>query len=413
MRIILILTSTYALLFGLTLSESIDLAINNSPNVSISKSNIKYNKYIKDEATSAYHPTLDAGFDFRDLSNPTTFAFSPTHNYNLSLKYNLFNGFTDSSTVSSKNSELESSKLENKSVIADLRLNIVVAYTNYLKAKKSIKVQKEQLESLTKEYDNTNIRYEQGILAKNDLLLIDVDKLKAEQALIKVKSDYVVARSNLQKSIATTISADDTIDDFDASVEEIEDISSLETMMLKNRSEIKAIIFKSKSLISQKDAVTGNYLPKVNIELAHQINDKERFIGTEVLQPSDQTTFGVNVSWNLYSGMRDMAMQKALLEKDNQQNYLLHQLKLDLKHQLIQAYEDFNVAKSAKNVAARAKESAKENYRITSERYNYGDVDTLTLLVSQSSLTQAVNANNDAYYNLYVAYKTLQRVVGE
>ena len=39
-------------------------------------------------------------------------------------------------------------------------------------------------------------------------------------------------------------------------------------------------------------------------------------------------------------------------------------------------------------------------------------MDTLTLLVSQSNLTQAVNANNNAYYNLYIAYKTLQRVVG-
>ena len=413
MKIVLILTSTYVGLFGLTLSQSIDLAINNSPKVSISKSNIKYSEYLKDKAMGAYHPTIDAGFAYRDLSNPTTFAFSPAHNYNLSLKYNLFNGFSDSSIVSSKNSELESSKLKNKSVIADLKLNVIVAYTNYLKAKKSIQVQEEQLKSLTKAYDNTNIRYQQGILAQNDLLLIDVDKLKAEQALIKAKSDYLVARSNLEKSIATKISANDMIDDFDASVEEIEDISSLEPIMFKNRSEIKAMIFKSKSLISQKDAVTGNYFPKVNIEASHQMNDKERFIGTEVLQPSDQTTLGINVSWNLYSGMKDMAMQKAILEKDNQQNYLLHQLKIDLKYQLVQAYEGLKVAKSAKSVASRAIESAKENYRITSERYNYGDVDTLTLLVSQSTLTQAVNANNDAFYNLYVAYETLQRVVGE
>ena len=72
-----------------------------------------------------------------------------------------------------------------------------------------------------------------------------------------------------------------------------------------------------------------------------------------------------------------------------------------MKKQLIQVYESFKVAKSAN-----------ENYCITSDRYSYGDVDTLTLLVSQSNLTQAVTANNDAYYNLYVAYKTLQRVVG-
>ena len=106
-------------------------------------------------------------------------------------------------------------------------------------------------------------------------------------------------------------------------------------------------------------------------------------------------------------------MKKALLEKNNQQNFQLNQLKLDLKNQLTQAYEGFKVSKSAKYVASRAKESAKENYRITADRYSQGDVDTLTLLVSQSNLTQAVNANNDAYYDLFVAYKTLQRIVWE
>jgi outer membrane protein len=413
MRIIIVFVSSYMALFGLTISESIELALSNSPKVLISKSNVKYSKYIKDEATGAYHPTLEAGFAWQELENPTAFAFSPSHNYNLSLKYNIFNGFSDYSTVSSKDSELESAKLENKAVVSDLKLAVVVAYTNYLKSRKLIKSQEEQLASLTKQYDDTNVRYEQGIVAKNDLLLIDVEKLKSEQALIQAKSNLVVAKSNLENTIAVTIVKSETLDDFDASVNDIEEISSLEEQMMQNRSELKAMIFQSKSLESQRDAITGNYLPKVNLEASHQINDKERISGTSVFQPKDQTTYGVNVTWNLYSGMRNLAMKKALLEKNNQQNFQLNQLKLDLKNQLIQAHEGFKVAKSAKHVAARAKESAKENYRITEDRYSQGDVDTLTLLVSQSNLTQAVNANNDAYYDLFVAYKTLQRIVSE
>lgn len=413
MRIVLILTSTYALLFGLTLSESIDLAINNSPNVSISKSNIKYNKYIKDEASSAYHPTLDAGFAWQKLQNDTSFAVNPNHNFNLSLKYNIFNGFSDYSTIESKESELKAAKLEDNTVIADLKLAVTIAYTDYLKAKKLIKSQEEQFASLTKEYENTNVRYEEGIIAKNDLLLIDVEKLNAQQALIKAKSDLIVSKSNLENIIAIDIPQNETIDDFDASVQELKDIDHLHEQMMNNRSEIKAMKFKSKSLLSQKDAIRGNYLPKVNLEASHQINSKEKISGLSIIQPKDQTIYGVNATWNLYSGGRDLAMQKALLEKNTQQNFQLHQLKLDLKKQLRQVYEAFKVAKSAKNVAARAKESAEENYRITSDRYSYGDIDTLTLLVSQSSLTQAVNANNDAYYNLYVAHKALQRVVGE
>lgn len=410
---VLFLASSCAAAFGLTLGESIDLAINNSPRVSISKSNIKYNEYVKDEAAASYHPTLEAGYSWQKLQNPTAFTFSPSYNYNLSLKYNLFNGFSDYSTISSKESELASAKLEDKAVLADLKLAVAVVYANYLKVKKSIDSFARQLASLTKQYDDTKARYEQGVVAKNDLLLIEVEKLRAEQALVKSKSDFVIARSDLENAIATTIAQDETIEDFDASVGELEELSVLEERMMTNRSEIKAMRFKSESLLSQRDALSGNYLPKVNLEASYQVNDKERLSGSSIFQPKDQTSYGLNATWNLYSGFRNLALKKALLEKNSQQNFQLAQLRLDLKNQLVKAYEGFKVAKSAKSVASRAKESATENYRITSDRYGYGDVDALTVLVSQSSLTQALNKDNDAHYDLYLAYKTLQRIVLE
>ena len=415
MRAFLIFVSASMTLFGLTLSESIDIALKNSPKVSISKSNIKYGEYVKDEAQSKYHPTLDAGFAWQDIDNTTLFTYTPTHNYSLSLKYNLFNGFSDYSTISSKDSELESYKLENVSVVADLRLAVIRAYTEYLKVKKSIKTQEEQLASLTKQYDDTNVRYEQGIVAKNELLLIDVEKLKVEQALVKAKSDFIVARNSLETIMSLPIATNESINDFNATVDSdsVDEVSLLEKRMMQNRSEIKAMLLQSASIISQKDAVRGNYLPKVDVSTVYQVNDKEQTLDSAIVQPKDQTTLNLNVSWNLYAGFSDESKQKALLEKDTQQNLQLHQLKLDLKNQLVKAYQDLIVAKSAKYVASRAIESAKENYRITADRYSYGDIDTLTLLVSQSTLTQAINEYNNAYYDLYVAFKTLERITSE
>jgi len=413
MKIALIFLLFYSTLFALTLEESLELALQNSPKAMISKSNVKYSELKKDEATAAYHPTLDAGFEYKELQNTTAFIFSPTHNYSLSLKYNLFRGFSDYSNIDSKDAEMMSAKLEQKAVIADLKLDVIVAYTNYLKAQKLIVSQEAEFASLTKQYDDTNNRYEQGIVAKNDLLMIEVERLKSEQALIKAKSDFVVAKSALENIIATKIANSETISDFDASVAEVASLEALKEKMMDSRSEIKAMIFKSKSLVAQRDAVEGKYLPTVDLLAKYDLNDKERTSDGNIVQPRDQTTYGVNVSWNLYSGGKDYAAQKALLEKDNQQNYELNQLKLDLTTQLTKAYQDLIVAKSAKVVASKAKESAEENYRITSDRYSYGDVDTLTLLVSQTNLTQATNAHNDAYYNLFVAYKTLHRVVSE
>jgi len=148
----------------------------------------------------------------------------------------------------------------------------------------------------------------------------------------------LVAKSALENIIATKIPTSETISEFDASICEVANLDALQEEMMQNRSEIKAMIFKSKSLVAQRDAVEGKYMPNVDLLARYDLNDKEKKL----------------------------------------------------------------VAKSAK-----------ENYRIISDRYNYGDVDTLTLLVSQTSLTQVTNAHNDAYYNLYVAYKTLCRVVGE
>ena len=73
------------------------------------------------------------------------------------------------------------------------------------------------------------------------MLLIDVEKLKAEQALIKAKSNLIVAKSNLENIIAIEIPKNDKIDDFDASVEELKDIEYLYEQMMNNRSEIKAM----------------------------------------------------------------------------------------------------------------------------------------------------------------------------
>lgn len=399
--------------YSLTLKNSLEIALENSPLVSIASSQIRYNKHLKSEADSAYHPVLDVGFQRQELAQTGAFIYSPTHNYNLALKYNIFNGFSDSANIKSKQYEVESSKLEYATANADLKLSVVIAYTNYLKARKNIKVQMNQLSSLTKQYDDTLVRFEQGVIAKNELLLIDLDKLKAEQSVYKAKSNLRIVRSNLQKVIGVKIDDQEMIEDFNTTIPEVEDIYVLENEMMNNRSEVKALENKRLSVLSQKDVVQGRYLPRLDAEILHQINDKERRFNDSLVQPKDQTTFNINLQWNLYSGGSDEYKRRSLLERSTQINYKLDELKLELTNQLNKAYEDLKVAKNAKNVASRAKESAQENYRISSDKYRYGRIDALSLLVSQSNLTQAINAYNNAYYDVFIAFRTLARIVKE
>ncbi len=413
MKSLLLLTLSVMTLSALTLDDAIENAMTHAPQLRIASGEIEVAKSAEDEAMSAYHPTLSAGFEWKHTDPTTTFSFSPTHRYNLSATYNLFRGFSDAATLDEKAAYTRAAEYAQRAAKADVRIGVINAFSRCLIAEKTLQTQQESLDALSRQYQDTKVRFEQGMVAKNDLLLIEVDRLRAEQALFKAKSDIITTRSALSRLMGTPLSATEPVVPFEVALDTPAPYETLLKQTYENRSELKMLEEQRAALGFSRDAVQGNYLPHVDLHGDYIINDKERLMGTSVIQPEDQKVVTVNVSWSLYAGMANIARRKALLEQSGIQAQRLEQLKLDLGDQLHQAYEAYRVAKSAKEVASKAMESAKENYRITADRHSYGQVDTLTLLKAQSNLTDANNAYNNAYYDLYVAYKALERISGE
>ena len=412
MKTLIIFVSVVSSLMALGLNEAIERAITHSPLLKMAQSDIAVAESAHNEAYAAYHPSVSAGFSWQTQNKTTAFSFAPTHHYDLSATYNLFHGFSDTNTIDARRYEKEAAELQLEAAKADLKLNVIDAYSACIKAHKQLETQKEEVASLQKQYDDTAVRYEQGMVAKNELLLIEVDKLRAEQALFTAKSAIVQNYSHLRQLLGGKFESSEYVETFDANTPRPGNFDALLKQTYERRSELKALHLQESSLLSQRDAVAGNYLPRVDLEGNYRINDKKRFMGENTILHKDQATAMVNISWSLYGGMADVERRKALLEQSRVQSYRLKQMKLDLEYQLHSAYEDFKVAQKTKDVAYRALQSAKENYRITTDRHNYGQVDTLTLLKSQADLTDATNAYNNATYDLFVAYKTIERISG-
>lgn len=413
MRVFPILLITTASLWSLTIDEAIERAMAHSPNIHKAQSEVRYAQSGELEAEAGYHPTLDAGFNWQDVDKTTGFSYSPAYYYDLTAKYNLFNGFSDKARIEARSMETEAQRLLLTAQRSDLKLRVINAYTTYLKAEKSVKTQSDELSSLTRSYDDTNSRYEQGMIAKNELLLIDVQRLRAEQALFAAKSHLIRAREDLRRYIGGALDSEEPIDDFTADAVVTKDIDALLEETYANRSELQALYRLRDASGAEREVVTGTYYPKVDLQADYTINDEERDFGTSVIQHKELFHTMVNITWNLYNGRANEAQRSAIMERMSGQDADIASMKLDLRYQLRDAYEAYRVSESAKNVAARAKESAEENYRITSDRYEYGQVDTLNLLTAQSDLTAAHNAYNNAYYDLYTAAKAIERISGE
>ncbi len=413
MKTVLSLFFCTASLLALSLDEALDRAMTHSPLLKIAQSEINVAKSAKGEAYAAYHPTLNAGFTWQTMDKTTAFTFSPAYRYNLSATYNLFRGFSDSATIEAREYEKKAQEYTLQATKSDLKLNVIDAYSACIKAEKQLITQNKELASLQKQYDDTAIRFEQGMVAKNELLLIEVDKLRAEQAVFAAKSAITQHYSQLRQLLGGALEYSEKVEDFNTATSEPDQFSALLKATYANRSELKALKLLESSLTSQREAVAGNYLPHVDLQGDYVVNDKERYMGTNTIQLKDQLTGTLNVTWTLYAGLANVEQRKGLLEQSRIQSYQHAQLKLELENQLKSAYETFLVAQSAKDVAYRALKSSEENYRITSDRHNYGQVDTLTLLKSQADLTNATNAYNNATYDLFVAYKTIERISGK
>ncbi|WP_309496267.1 TolC family protein [Sulfurovum sp.] len=413
MRTFFLLFITSISLWSLSIDEAIERAMTHSPAIERAQSNMRYAASNELGAQAAFHPTLDAGYQWRDVDKTTAFSYSPAYNYNLTAKYNLFNGFADKATVNARELETASQRLLLRAKQEDVALDVVGAYTTYLKAKKAVQTQKDELSSLNRSYNDTKTRYEQGMIAKNELLLIDVDRLRAEQALVSAKSDIIRARDNLGRVIGVSLDRDESVNEISKKVNLVENIDILLERTIKNRSELRALYKQKAALEEEYTVATGNFYPSVDLQGEYMVNDKSLQFGGSTVQHKDQFATTVNVSWNLYNGRSDEALRIGALEKVSGIDADIKAMKMDLQYQIIDAYEAYRTAKSAQDVARRAKESAEENFRITNDRYEYGQVDTLTLLKTQSDLTAARNANNNAYYNLYMALASVKRVSGE
>lgn len=413
MRMVLMLCLTLNSLWSLSLDEATQRALLHSPSILKVKADVDLAKSIQFQAQAAYHPTLDAGYYWQELDNTTAFSFSAFSRYNLTAKYNLFNGFSDQSDVDGKGYEVEAQKLLLQAKESDLKLEVAMLYTAFLKAKKSVETQKDALESLNRSYNDTKIRYEQGVLAKNELLMIDVQRLSAKQALVTAKSQLRLSRNNLSRSLGGALKKSEIIEDFKVDLQTPLSFETLLAQTFAKRSELKALYKQENALHSYYEGTHASYYPKVDLAADYILNDQERFAGTTLVQVEDQTKLSITVSWALYAGRANEASKQSAMARIHKQAATIKAMKLDLKYQLREAFETYKVAKSSIEVATSSKNSATENYRITMDRYEYGEVDTLVLLKAQSDLTAARNSFNNSYYDLFVALKTLHRISGQ
>lgn len=364
-----------------------------------SKQNINLNR-------STLLPSVDLSYSYNNRNKFSSSSQKEDSTATASISYNLFNGFKDIKNFSSAKYLSSSSRYSLEASKEDILLQTKEYYINVLERRRSLTTYEDAYKLFLKQYADANNKHNEGILAKNDLLKVQVNTLDAKQDVIQARSDLQISRYELSNILGG----------YDLSNIKIKDLA-LNTLNkqfsdenLGNRSEILALEMNIKSAKVNISSSRSGYYPKVDAKLSYNRYGDDEEIGGSSSSPESQKVANVSLSWNIFSGTYDKSLVGINKSKLHQAVVALDKTKLDIKLQYQNAISAYEVAKLNFKTSEISLSQAKLNYEIVSNRFREGLSSTTDLVDANYLLSSSKHRYHKAYYDNFLAVAKLDRI---
>lgn len=392
--------------YALNIDEAVKISIENN-------NSFKKQSYIYEEAREnvnlskgAFNPKFDLSYNY-EANEEATANGKDSSNASAVISYNLFNGLKDKYTLDSSKSLSQSSKFNLRAKKFDVIYSTQQAYINYLKSLKNIETRENAFKLLEQQYKDSQNRFNQGLLARNDLLQVNAQMLQEKQNLSRAKADSAISKHELNNVLGGTLDMKENIEDlnkeglFEANYN-IDD--------LDNRSEIQAIKKSIESIKNQKSANNGNYLPSADLNLSYTKYGDNTSLSVDDDKTDDQKSAMINLKWNLYNGGIDESQSIIFQKRIMQANEDLSEVKLSINLQYQRAIEEFDVSKLNYETATISLEQSSENYKIVNNRFKEGISTSTDLINANFLLSSAKQSFDEAFYDRFLAKAALERI---
>lgn len=396
---------------ALTIDQAVNDALQHNPqiqqffeleNAAVSRS---------DQAEAPFWPRIDANYSYWRGDQDPSLDSQELSLAETSASYNLFNGGSDWFRLQEAKHLASAANYKYQSIVADVILEVKKAYIGVLRSERTIDTESKSVELLAKQRNETQLRLDQGLLARNDLLRVDVEMATAQQILEIAKGRFEIARKTLARTLGRPLDEKETLSDLTMEPAEPEPEEELSHEMFARRSELKFLYSLLDAQKAGKKAVRGDLLPEVDLVLSY-----DRFGDHGLPQTSDtdydsESKAILQASWTLFSGFDT---RHELVGREHEIRARQKEVKAtedELTLQLQTALEAFRVSERNLATAETAEVQAEENYRVNDNRYKANIATTVDLLDAQEFLTRARNERVKALYDLHLSAVVIERVL--
>jgi outer membrane protein len=412
----------------LTLKQTIEAAIKANLRLQQSQDEVEAAQANKKARTTEFFPTLNARYSYLKRDNPTTTVFgtpqtglvdvlvNPEEEYNFVTSFNqpIFTGFALFNQYKIASLGLDVAEFLEKITRQNVILDAKNAYYSVLKTQKLVDVARDTVRQIAAQKDVAENMYQVGMSPLNDLLQSQVQLANAKQRLITAQNTMEIAKSQFNTLLRKPVNAPVVIADILDYTSFEYDIDYCLTRAEANRLEIQVADLEVQ--IAEKDYKLSqrDYYPAVNLTgtWTHRGTDWD-VNGGRGIGDKEFWDIRATATWNFWEWGRTRYGVKEKLSRLSQAKSRKEEIHDNIDLEVKEAY--LRTIESEKNITTieKATEQAKENLRITEERYKEQVSTTTDVLVAQTLLTETMTNYYNALYDFKIAKAVLYRAIGQ
>ncbi len=187
----------------LTITDCINLALQNSPNIKKARYNYGISKGNLGVAKSGYFPTLGVGTGYTFTDTHSSQNSNNNNNYTVeaNIKQLLFNFGKTNANIRMQNFNRIASLYNFEKIVLDTIFTVKTNYYGVLAAKATVDINKSNVQINERNYQRTKAYFDEGIKSKIDLVNAEVNLSESKVTLVNSEKLYQNALVKLNNSM--------------------------------------------------------------------------------------------------------------------------------------------------------------------------------------------------------------------
>ena len=409
------------------LTQTIDAALKANLGLKQSKEEVNAALATKKARTTDFLPTFSARYGYIRRDRETIQALqgqqgqqvnviiNPEDEYNFVTSFSqpIFAGFALVNQYKIASLGLDVAEISEKLTRQDIILDAKNAYFSVLKSQKLMAVAEDTVKQATAQKEVAENMYQVGMSPLNDLLQSQVQLANDKQRFITAQNNLEISKSQFNTLLRRPVNASvDIVDILDYTPFE-QDIDYCLTQANQNRLELQVADLEVQIAEKDYELSKKNYFPSIDLIGTLTRRGTEWDVdGGEGIADKKFWDIRATASWDFWEWGRTRYGVKEKLSRLSQAKYskedILDNIELEVKQAFLRTKE------TEKNITTieKAIEQAKENLRITNERYKEQVSTTTDVLVAQTLLTETMTNYYNALYDFKIAKSVLYRAIG-